>query len=204
MVKKNANIQTVGGWSKGAVQKREEDDFYMTDPKAIDCLFAVETFSSHIWENANGKSHLSDRMEQYGHIVKRTDFKLRDDKTELLDFLYYDPLCDGTWKGDIVTNPPFMHLDKWVRLSHMACEGKVALFAQIGMMQAKKRWFEIFENYKLKRLVTFSHRIKCSRDGDFSGGTGVQFSWFVFDRTWKKPTIFNLIGDHNADEILYI
>lgn len=35
-------------------EAREENDYYATDPKAIDDLLARETFSHTIWEPASG------------------------------------------------------------------------------------------------------------------------------------------------------
>lgn len=48
--------------------EREKNDFYATDPKAIDLLLEKEKFSDLIWEPACGQGHLSKRLEQKRQI----------------------------------------------------------------------------------------------------------------------------------------
>jgi hypothetical protein len=42
------------GSSNHCEGQREEHDYYATNPKAIDDLLSVETFSDNIWECASG------------------------------------------------------------------------------------------------------------------------------------------------------
>ena len=46
------------GASNHCEHEREMNDYYATDPLAIDALFSVETFSLKIWECACGELHL--------------------------------------------------------------------------------------------------------------------------------------------------
>lgn len=87
------------------ISERQEDDFYATDPLAIDELLKVETFYHDIWECACGMNHLSYRLKRYGFNVKMSDIKKRidDDRIEIIDFL---KVKNYTWDGDIITNPP--------------------------------------------------------------------------------------------------
>ena len=53
--KSNLNkIYTTIGASNHALDKRQEDDYYATAPRAIDDLLKFETFNHHIWECAVG------------------------------------------------------------------------------------------------------------------------------------------------------
>lgn len=52
--------------SNHSSSEREKNDFYATDPKAIDLLLEKENFSDLIWEPACGQGHLSKRLEQNG------------------------------------------------------------------------------------------------------------------------------------------
>lgn len=54
--------------SNHSSSKREKNDFYATDPKAIDLLLEKEKFSDLIWEPACGQGHLSKRLEQKRQI----------------------------------------------------------------------------------------------------------------------------------------
>ena len=42
------------GASNHCEDEREKNDYYATNPKAIDDLLEVETFDKNIWECANG------------------------------------------------------------------------------------------------------------------------------------------------------
>lgn len=59
--------------SNHSSSEREKNDFYATDPKAIDLLLEKENFSDLIWEPACGQGHLSKRLEQNGYEVLSTD-----------------------------------------------------------------------------------------------------------------------------------
>ena len=65
---RNSIFKTIGA-SNRTDKEREVNDYYATDPIAIDKLFAVEKFSGYIWECACGGGHLSERMKKYGKIV---------------------------------------------------------------------------------------------------------------------------------------
>lgn len=68
------SIYTCLGASNHSLTDREENDYYATDPIAIDCLLAGGAKLSHnLWECACGEGHLSKRLSEYGHIVKSTD-----------------------------------------------------------------------------------------------------------------------------------
>jgi hypothetical protein len=51
------------GASSHSSHKREENDYYATDPKTIEYLFNVENFTDTIWEPACGEGHLSKAIE---------------------------------------------------------------------------------------------------------------------------------------------
>ena len=58
------------GANNHSLSEREENDFYATDPTAIDDLLSVETFSKNIWECAVGQGHLAQRLKEQGYIVE--------------------------------------------------------------------------------------------------------------------------------------
>ncbi len=68
------SIYTCLGASNHSLTDREENDYYATDPIAIDCLIAGGAKLSHnLWECACGEGHLSKRLAKYGYAVKSTD-----------------------------------------------------------------------------------------------------------------------------------
>lgn len=54
-------------------QEREKDDYYATDPIAIDKLLTVEKLNENIWECACGEGHLSKRLIEKGYKVYSSD-----------------------------------------------------------------------------------------------------------------------------------
>ena len=59
------------GASNHCDDEREENDYYATDPKAIDMLLSKETFNKNIWESAAGGGHLSKRLKELKKGVKQ-------------------------------------------------------------------------------------------------------------------------------------
>ena len=98
------------GASNHCDDEREENDYYATDPKAIDMLLKKETFNKNIWEPAAGGGHLSKRLKEYGYIVKQSDIIQRIDGVEIIDFLK----TNETFNGDIITNPPYKFCTEFI------------------------------------------------------------------------------------------
>lgn len=66
------------GASNHTDKERESNDFYATDPIAIDKLVKVMQLPYKIWECACGTGCLSDRLKDFGHDVVSTDLVDRD------------------------------------------------------------------------------------------------------------------------------
>ena len=87
----NANsIWKTLGASNHTDEEREADDYYATDPIAIDKLLSVEKPNTNIWECACGAGHLSERLKQHGYSVYSTDIVERGYCDKLIDFLAND------------------------------------------------------------------------------------------------------------------
>lgn len=56
-----------------ALEDREVNDYYATEPKAAHLLLDEEKFSEFIWECACGEGHLAEEFKKRGHIVYATD-----------------------------------------------------------------------------------------------------------------------------------
>lgn len=56
-------------------EKRQDNDYYATDPLAIDALIndGAAVISNPIWECACGEGHLSKRLSELGYTVYSTD-----------------------------------------------------------------------------------------------------------------------------------
>ena len=127
------------GATNHSKEEREVDDYYATDPKAMEALLGVESFHPHIWEPACGGGHLSRVLEEHGHEVRNSDVVDRmGGGVELLDFID-DQI--GEWDGDIITNPPYSFAQEFVEraLAVVRDGGKVAMFLKLTFLEGKKR-----------------------------------------------------------------
>ena len=175
--------------------ERVENDYYATDPKAIDYLLAVEEFSRDIWECACGEGHLSKRLEEYGKCVYSSDLVYRGygDKEEY-DFLKNDAF----WDGDIITNPPYKYALEFCKkaLDTVTDGHKVAMFLKLTFLEGQKRR-KFFDLYPPKTVYVFSKRINCVRNGEFDKfpkANAVCYAWFVWEKGWKGETVIKWIG----------
>lgn len=97
------SVFTSLGASNHATEEREIHDYYATEPKALELLLKLETFSNNVWECACGGGHLSGVLLNAGYNVRSTDLIDRNYAEELVDFLAIDNI--KMWDGDIITNP---------------------------------------------------------------------------------------------------
>lgn len=67
------SIYSIIAASNHSETERQKDDYYATDPKAIDYLLEKAIIGKNIWECACGAGHLSKRLIELGYNVKSTD-----------------------------------------------------------------------------------------------------------------------------------
>lgn len=173
--------------------KREENDFYATNPKAIEIAlpYLVKCgLSKNIWECACGEGHISKVLLSNGYQVKSTDLIDRG-FGEVLDFLE----THGTNSSDcdIVTNPPFKLAEQFVeRGMNLITNGhRVCLFLKVQFLESKSR-YALFKKYPLKKLLVYSERQQCAKDALFEKyhATTQCYAWFVFEKGYDgEPTI---------------
>ena len=83
----NSIFKTIGA-SNHTEKTREKNDYYATDPIAIDKLLKVEKPSKFILECSAGEGHLAERLKKFGYDVKTNDIVERNYKLDyIVDFL---------------------------------------------------------------------------------------------------------------------
>lgn len=175
-----ATFSTLGA-SNHVDHEREKDDFYATDPKAIDILMSVEQFNGPILEPACGMGHMSKRLEHYGIFVASTDLINRGYGTTGVNFLTEFK----SWSGNIITNPPFKHAVEFIRHAlDIIPEGyKVAMFLKILFLETATRK-ALFEEFPPKTVYILANRLCCAKDGDFvkNNTKAVGYAWYVWEK----------------------
>lgn len=168
------------GASNHTDNEREENDYYATDPKAIDALLEKASLDKNIWECACGAGHLANRLKELGYNVKATDLVDRG-MGGGIDFLQ----SHDYWKGDILTNPPYRYAQEFVEhaLELIPAGNKVYMFLRLTFLEGQKRR-ALFETKQLKTVYVFSKRIICAMNGNFEkyASSASAYAWFEFEK----------------------
>lgn len=124
------------GASSHADHERQTDDYYATEPIAVEHLMQLEHFAPDIWEPACGEGHISRVLQQHGYRVRSSDIVDRG-FGEVGDFLR----STEPWHGDIVTNPPYKYAQEFVEhaLEIIPDGHKVAMFLKLQFLEGKQR-----------------------------------------------------------------
>lgn len=178
------NVFVTLGASNHSNGEREAYDLYCTHPRAAEALCDLVRLDERIWEICDGLGHLSNVFLEHGHKVRRSDIITRGRDIEQLDFLSYD----GTWDGDIVTNPPYRNAIEFVKkaLSVVKDGNKVCMFLRTLFLEGKERK-KLFEICPPKVVYVSSSRIPCGAHGKF-GHAAQSYAWFVWERGYQGET----------------
>ena len=192
----NANsIYKIIGASNHTAEERQEDDYYATDPKALEMLLERETFSPYVWECSCGGGHLSKVLDDYCYHVKSSDIVDRGyEGTEIIDFLKVTKEdIKNDFSRDIITNPPYKYAKEFVEHAlTLSMDGvRVAMFLKLTFLEGQAR-ADMFKKYPPKKIYVFSRRVICAKNGDFENVTSsaVAYAWFIWEKGYNgKPVI---------------
>ena len=193
---KNSIFKTLAA-SNHTDKEREINDYYATEPKALELLLELETFSPYVWECACGEGHLSEVLKSHGHKVKSSDVIDRGyPETETLDFLKVKKEdIKQDFSRDIITNPPYKYAKEFVEhaLEISMDSTKIAMFLKVQFLEGKARR-ELFEKYPPKVIYVASKRLLCAKNGEFQkmrdgGGSAVAYAWFIWEKGFKGDTV---------------
>lgn len=172
------------GASNYSKQEREKNDFYATNPKAIEMLLNFEKFDKNIWECACRTGNLSRVLKEQEYNVISTDLIDRGYQDYCLDFLKFK----GKWNGDIITNPPYKYAKEFVfKAMEIIPNGKkVAMFLKLTFLESLGRK-ELFDKYPPKYLYVSRGRLGCARNGDFvnNSTSAIAYAWYIWEKGYK-------------------
>ena len=184
------------GASNHTDKEREQNDYYATEPKALELLLELERFNPYVWECACGEGHLSEVLKANGYNVRSSDIIDRGySNTEVVDFFNVskEDLKDD-FPRDIITNPPYKYAKEFVEhaLDISMYGTKVAMFLKVQFLEGKARR-ELFEKHPPKRIWVASGRLLCAKNGEFQrmkdgGGSAVAYAWFIWEKGYKGKT----------------
>lgn len=182
---------------------REQDDFYATDPEALEKLINgcsdwlsyifADARKAYIWECACGNGNLAECLKENGFNVHASDLKDRGYGVSGLNFL------DTPISGNnlvILTNPPYSLANEFIlHALEILPEGGVYIaLMNITYLAGQKRYREIYSKGSLREVYIFSKRIECWRNNDrdtYGNKAMVDFAWYVFQKGYKgQPTLY--------------
>lgn len=180
------------GASNHTDKEREVNDFYATDPVAIDRLIGSLELPKKIWECACGTGCLSKRLADYGHDVISSDLIDRG-FGEVKDFFTEDKMPDGC--ECILTNPPYKYALEFVEhsLGLLPDGGLCIMFLKTTFLEGQKRYERLYKSMPPKYVLQFSKRVLCAKNGRFEamrkgGGSAVSYAWFVWKKGYNSET----------------
>lgn len=188
---------------------RQNEDYYATDPVAIDYLFNEEKFDWLIREPACGEGHLSKRMIELGANVVSSDLVNR----QYGEYYGLDFLNDNVpfeWVKHIITNPPYKFWKEFVeRALEVVPEGwKVAMFLKVQFLEGKARK-KLFLKTPPKTVYISSSRIICAKNGKFARkdengktikekwmitSSAVAYAWYVREKWFQGDPVIKWIN----------
>lgn len=171
-----------------ATYDREPEDYYATEPKALELLLDKEVFAPYVWECACGEGHLSEVLSKRGYTVKSTDLINRGYGESGIDFLKYN----GIHKGDIITNPPYKYAKEFVEkaLEVITTGNKVAMFLKLQFLEGKARR-KMFEQTPPKLIYVSSSRLICARNAEFEkfNSSALAYAWYIWEKGYTGEPV---------------
>jgi hypothetical protein len=165
----------------------EPNDYYATDPKAVELLLKEEAFCHRIWEPACGEGHISKVLLARGYDVLSSDLIDRGYGDGGVNFLTIP--THGDKECDIITNPPYKYAKGFVEHAlNMVADGhKVAMFLKLIFLEGQSRR-DLFQSTPPHTVYVSSARLQCGKNGRFDGTAMVAYAWFVWRKGYNGPT----------------
>ena len=199
---KRSTFVTLGA-SNHSDHDREANDFYSTDPRALEMFltaFAIDGLHLHknVWEPACGMGHLSKVLEDLGHNVLSTDlidrgYGIVNDDTDFLNGKYY---THTKFDGDILTNPPYKYAKEFVEtaLNKIEYGNYVIMFLKIQFLEGQGRR-DLFDKHPPKYVYVNSARQTCYINGDMSKkmSSATCYCWFVWEKGFEGEPVIRWI-----------
>ena len=195
---KKTTFVTLGA-SNHTNSEREKNDYYATNPKALEIFLKkikedeIE-LDNRIWECACGEGHLSKLLESYGYNVYSSDLIDRKYGEFGVDFLKQDFI--NYFEGDILTNPPYKYAKEFVEkaLELVKDDKKVIMFLKIQFLEGKARR-KLFEKYPPKYVYVNTSRQICYLNGKIKNkmSSPTCYCWFIWEKGFFGESIIRWI-----------
>lgn len=187
------SLFAIMGSSSHSAKDREIDDFYATDPEAIDGLAKMIDIPHVVLEPACGMGHLSKRLEELGHKVYSYD-KVDRGYGKVQDFFFMESLPEDC--SCIITNQPYrQHLEFILKALELLPDGGLCcMFSKTIYLEGVDRYEKLYRNNPPHSILQFVRRVRCGKNGVFDiKYSAVAYAWFVWKKGYKGDTIVKWI-----------
>lgn len=190
-------VFTTLGASNFSKEKRQEFDYYATDPHALEILLDKLNadgikLPQKICEPACGGGNLSEVLKARGLEVFSYD--LYDHGYGIIgqDFLKSEIKAEC-----FLTNPPYKFALEFVEhaIKNVLPNGYVIMLLKIQFLEGKKR-NKFFKKHPPKFIYVHSSRQHCCRNGDFSrykNCNAISYAWFIWQEGLKGEPVVRWI-----------
>lgn len=178
---------------------RVENDFYVTNPKAVEMLLKkYDIFGRDILEPCVGNGMIVEAVNNF--YTNKRNFTCID----IIDRNYPNTIVQDflTWNTDkkfdaIITNPPYSLATEFIykSLSLLDTDGQIAMFLKIQFLEGIKRK-TLFEKYPPKYIYVFRNRMATWNNGnELDPDTGKKWAttmchaWFIWEKDSKTEPI---------------
>lgn len=186
--------QLAGG---NTATKREENDFWATNPKTTRMFLEKFKLEGSILEPSCGQGHLAEVIKEFypNNEIVSTDLIDRGYGQGGIDFLKHDY---GRNFDTVITNPPFKFAQEFIEKGLEISNRYVIMFCKIQLLEGVSRR-KLFDNSPLKYIYVHSQRQSTWKDGRELDANGKKWStvmclaWFVWDKEYDGEPIVRWI-----------
>ena len=168
--------------------KRNDQDWYVEPPFAVHDLFDAEPFHGGVWDPCCGRGTIPYVCHQRAYSVFGSDLMQRAPGFERCSFFDYPRAPRGI--PNLVCNPPFNIIDKWIAHIGRVLVRKAAIFAPITLLNGGKH-ARLLRSVPFSCCWAFTYRVPCppgqeapplaAWTRDTIKGTTGNFAWFILD-----------------------
>jgi hypothetical protein len=186
---KMSDFTTIGA-SAHSTEERQKNDFYATDPKALEIfLDEVGLPLGNVWECACGEGHLARVLRDRRMLGRASD--LFDRGYGDIGINFYEQLQE--WNGDILTNPPYSDAVEFCKHAlQLVPTGRfVVMLMRIQFLEGQRRKPFLLSN-PLRYVYVSSSRLLLAKNGDFikyNTPSANCYAWFVWQKGYRGDSV---------------
>ena len=173
-------------------------DLYETPEFFIKELLKYEQFDNNILEPCCGNGRISKTLIDNNYNVRSCDIVKRSYECEERDFLdNFNPIESSIY--DIVTNPPYSLMNKFIYQATLIAKNKFAFVGRIQLLESTSRYNLIYKEgcngFRLKKILVSTKRLQfITEDAKFRNGSPMCSCWFIFERNYSGDAIIKWVN----------